>query len=449
MQVARKAIERFLDMTVNTSYQNTNSENDVRITNNAINKQNSTQIEEVLNNQDLETTISQAVSKAIDTVVQTQQEINQANATAAEISASQKSTAKIVVKKTKGSKITLEQANRAKLALQQSASIQSVIKSDSSSDVKAVTADILGASAGQGAVVQTQQEFQALAKAIQTADHDVVQSAESSQESQQSKFRARIEPFVRRIVFKRHPSMIERFLDATVNTSYQTTNISNRTVQDSTEITDINQFQKALNRSDVKQLITETYASSLVQKTQNISSNVQSLQNTCSACAKVAMENEMDIEFEDVEDTEFAFKQENEVIAEMAQSFGMFLEQAQATMLGQTWDSSTSQYAEAGQSTSTDTSQGGSTENTSEQSSKQTSDQSTKASQTASQKGSSWVTILIIGIVVIIALSITASIIIKVMKSKKNEKNEKSEQTPEMEGFGMRGGSIMGDCVYY
>lgn len=445
MQSAKRIVERFLDVTVNTSYQNTNEENDVRITNNAIDRQHSTQIEEVLNNQDLETTISQSVNKAIDTVVQTQQEINQANATAAEIAGSQKNKGKVSLKKVKGSTITLEQANKAKLAVQQSASIQSVIKSDSSADVKAVTADILGASAGQGAVVQTQQEFQALAKAIQEADQDVVQSAESTQDVAQSKFRARIEPFVHRIVFKSKPSIIEKFLDATVNTSHQTTNISNKSVQESTQITDIEEFQKALNRSDVKQLITETYASSLVQKTQNISSNVQTLQNTCSACAKIAQENEMELEAEEMEDSEFTWKQENEIIAEMSQSFGMFLEQSQAAMLGQTWDSSTSQYAEAGQSTASETSQGGSTESSAEQTVDQSSDQSATSSQTATQKGSNWIVYLIVGIVVIVALAIITPIIIKVIKNKKQEK-------ATAEGFGgysMRGGYRTSDYIRY
>ena len=106
-----------------------------------------TQIEEVLNDQDLSTTISQAVDKTVETIVQTQQEINQANAAIANMDVTQTNEMEIDLSGASGINMNITQANEAKMALQQSSSIQSVIQSSASNAVKAVTADILGASA--------------------------------------------------------------------------------------------------------------------------------------------------------------------------------------------------------------------------------------------------------------------------------------------------------------
>ena len=451
MHTIKRLIEKFGDISAKTTVETTNETNNVSITNNKVNSQNMTQIEEVLNDQDLSTTISQAVDKTVETIVQTQQEINQANAAIANMDVTQTNEMEIDLSGASGINMNITQANEAKMALQQSSSIQSVIQSSASNAVKAVTADILGASAGQDAVVQTQQEFQALAKAIQDAEQEVAQSADANQEVNQSGFRARIEPFVRRIVFKRKPSLFERFMNVDIETDVSTTTINNNTVQSSTDITDINEFQSALNRSDVKQMIEETYAESLIQKSQNVSSNVQSLQNTCSACAKVAQSNKLALKAIGATDVNFTLDQSNKAVAEMAQSYGMFLEQSQCAISNTEWDSSTSQYANAGQASASETSQGGSTEGTGEQTTKQSSDQSATSVQSTTQTGNTWIMYLVIGIVVIAALAILTPIIMKAMKNNKGSQGigGYSMYGGGTSGYSMRGGRITSDRVYY
>jgi hypothetical protein len=396
-QLTFKKTEHFLKegalaggVDVNTQVSNT--------TNYSSSNESNTNVQKILNSQDLMKSISSAYDKTVEVLNKTSKEVEKEAKAVNESLTKQSNVINLKGANLKGTKMTLEQSNKLTKTVALSASLQFINEIDADQKTKAIVADMLGVTQGTEAIQNTIQNAAQEAANMQASKQESTQDAKTSFSFRENFLSGRLKERV--------------CIIGCVNVNTQVTN------QDNTQVSELHNYSDNLTDNSIKSQEIQNYVSTLTDKTQNVTETKEKISQTIQNVADTVQENLIDMEGVNAEDVELSFKQVNELEETITNGFSDYMEEVTKvvsdTSLEATQEITADQTEVAIQSNDQTVSQGLTSE--------QTSDQTT--TQTAATGTNSVIMLIVICIVAVVALGAGVKIYFSMKKKKDKKKKE-------------------------
>jgi hypothetical protein len=390
-------MDKFLAETnVNTNVSNTK--------NYSSSDESNTNVQKILNSQDLMKSISSAYDKTVEVLNKTSKEVEKEAKAANKSMTKQSNIVNLKGANLKGTTISVDQSNKLTKTVALSASLSFINEIDADQKTKAIVADMLGVTQGS--------------EAVQSAIQNAAQEAANLQESKQTSSQEAKAGFSFRELFLVGPLKERALVDTNVNT-----NVSN---ESNTQIANLHNYSDNLQDNSIRSQEIQNYVSTLTDKTQNVNDIKEKISQTIENIADTVQENIADMEGLIAEDVELPIKQVNELEETITNGFEDYMNEVTKvvndTSLEASQEITADQQEVAIQSGEQAVSQG----LTNEQKNEQTID------QTGSAGGSSWITTIVICIIAVIAIGAGVKIYFS-MKNKDKDGNEEMQMQDEQE----------------
>jgi hypothetical protein len=365
-------------------------------TNYSSSDESNTNIQKVLNNQELMKSINSAYDKTVEVLNKTSQEVEK------EAKAVNKSTTKqtniLSLKNAviKDSAINLTQSNKLVKTVALSASLQFINEVEADNKTKAIVADMLGVSQGTEAVQNAIQNAAQLAANVQESKQETTQDTTAH-------FTYR-EKFFNKNARKKDTFIAPGYLKESClfGCASVATTVSN---QGDTQLSNLHNYTDNLQDNSIRSQEIQNYVSTLSDKTQNINEYKSKISQTIENAADSIQENIADLEGANFENVELTATQTNDLVETITNGFDDFMTEVKQTVGDTSLEDSTKIQAD----------QKDIARQTGEQISSQTSDNTQKSSQSTDQTtsaGSNIIMTIVICIIAVVGLCVVGNVLI-------------------------------------